>query len=213
MNKEVPRPLVYKVIRALEKAKVGDVITSSGLENIPDSGAAIFAANHRSDKYDARALGITIPRPFYIPAKKELNDNKLKGWAMAGCGALFFDRDDAADRKRVLAKMGALLSEGHMLGIFPEGTSKTKGPVLRELDKSPAILAARQGITLIPVGIGGTELAEGQKPEHIHIACGEPIPFEPATDQRAWPKLAREISPILQTRVQEMFDFAREQSA
>lgn len=210
----VPGPLVRKGIKYIEGRKLRGVLTSSGIEGIPSEGKTIFVSNHRNNKYDARALGIVIPREFYIPAKIELQDDgRLRTWAMRQCGALFFDRNDDQERRRVTQEMQYHLIHGAMIGIFSEGTSTAKGPKLKKLEDGAGVLAARNGAFVVPVGIGGTELEQGQHPRHIHVAAGEGFYVPPSEDRREWLPAARAVTARLQTEVQEMFDFAREQAA
>ena len=69
--------------------------------------------------------------------------------------------------------------------LFPEGTRR-EGPVIEDLMEGAAFLAARTGAPIVPVGIGGTDLAMPKgsaipKPRTIQVVIGPAIPAPPRT--------------------------------
>ena len=74
--------------------------------------------------------------------------------------------------------------------LFPEGERKA-GPVVQPLFDGAAYVAAKAGVPIIPVGIGGCERAmpKGAKfifPRKVHVIVGEPIQV-PRSARRARP--------------------------
>jgi 1-acyl-sn-glycerol-3-phosphate acyltransferase len=184
---EAPRPYVFKAMRRLVKVVPvlglrGIELTFEGSENVPIRGGASIASNHRHDDYDVLAAGYAISErraPFY-PAKNELNKG-AKGWVLEGCGALFFDRDDPIDRKRIYEDCDSHVGDEHAVLTFVEGTSKNQGRELGPTFDSATRIAVNHELDeVILVGIGGTDTPfrtdpEGlakkkrEKPEKIHV--------------------------------------------
>ena len=69
--------------------------------------------------------------------------------------------------------------------LFPEGTRRA-GPVVEDLMEGAAFLSARTGAPIVPVGIGGSDLAMPKgsnvpKPHTIQVVIGPAIPAPPRT--------------------------------
>ena len=98
--------------------------------------------------------------------------------------------------------------------MFPEGTRRS-GPVVEDLFDGPAYVAARTGVPLVPVGIGGSDEAMpvGAKfirPHRIVLVVGEPIAPPPGDGTgRVRRRVVRELTERLRTSVQALYDEAR----
>lgn len=107
------RPLANIVTKAKYK------IEYIGVENIPQSGGFIMAANHIT-ALDPVIISVACKRPMHFMAKDDLFQNKLIGWAMAQLNAFPVDRSkfdyDAVNYAIEIVERGGIL------GIFPEGT-------------------------------------------------------------------------------------------
>ena len=123
-----------------------------GLENLPDAGGCIVCANHCS-AHDPVYLAIRFRRRMlHFMAKAELFRFKPLAALMRGVEAFPVDRGhNDLNAVRTALK---LLSDGHVLGVFPQGT--------RSRDNSPtpmlsgvAMIALRAQKPVIPVYIGG----------------------------------------------------------
>ena len=71
------------------------------------------------------------------------------------------------------------LKDGHVLGIFPEGTRSPDG-ALGPAEKGFALIARQTGAPIVPVAIVGTNhiLPKGAKRpcrHHVRITVGEPF--------------------------------------
>jgi 1-acyl-sn-glycerol-3-phosphate acyltransferase len=78
----------------------------------------------------------------------------LVGWFLRVNG-VFGVRRGAADLEAFrLAER--ILSEGHILGIYPEGTRSPDG-ILRPFRDGAALLALRSGVPVLPVAVTGTD--------------------------------------------------------
>jgi 1-acyl-sn-glycerol-3-phosphate acyltransferase len=122
-----------------------------GEENIPDGGA-ILCGNHVSNM-DPVLLWIVAPRPVRFMAKREAWGNPLMAWGLRGVWAFPVSRGEP-DR-RAIATASEALAEGHLVGIFPEGTRHHEG--MGEGQGGAAFLAIRNNVPVVPLGVRGTD--------------------------------------------------------
>ena len=98
--------------------------------------------------------------------------------------------------------------------MFPEGT-RCSGPVVEELFDGTAYVAAKAGVPIIPVGIGGSEamMPKGAKflhPSKLVLVVGDPIPPPERTEQGRMPRSAvAALTERLHGELQELFDDAQ----
>ena len=119
-----------------------------------------------------------------------------------------------ADRTALRAATD-VLSLGEPLVMFPEGTRRTGDRVRRDdmLD-GPAFVAARAGVPIVPVGLGGTvrALPVGSvvpRPRRVVVVVGDPIP-PPAKVQGRVPRRAvRELTDRLYRELSDLYVEAR----
>jgi 1-acyl-sn-glycerol-3-phosphate acyltransferase len=90
-----------------------------GKENILKEGSIVLAGNHIHIMDQCNVI-ISTKRKLHYMAKKEYFDDKKVAWFFRLVGCIPVDRK----RKDANAKEAAIqvLSNGHALGIFPEGT-------------------------------------------------------------------------------------------
>lgn len=156
--------------------------TVVGAENIPLEGPVLIAPIHRSNVDFALTLFISKRKAFFM-AKDSLFRVPLLGPLITHLGAFPVHRG-SADRES-MAHSEAVLSQGHALVLFPEGTRK-EGLHVAPLHDGATFLAARTGARIVPVGIGGSDRAmpKGAKlprPTKITIVVGPPL--DPPTSQ------------------------------
>jgi 1-acyl-sn-glycerol-3-phosphate acyltransferase len=145
-------------------------------ERVPATGACILAPSHRS-YLDTFFLACVTKRRIRFMGKAELFKYAWLNWFFAALGGFSVDRA-GADRAALRAAQAAL-EGGEPLGMFPEGTRRS-GPVVEDLHNGVAFLAARVGVPIVPIGIGGSEtiLARGRKVPKLNrvvVTVGEPI--------------------------------------
>src|SRR5690606_17884821 len=97
-----------------------------GMENIPKDGPAILASNHLSF-VDSIFLPLMTKRRIYFLAKSEYFTGKgIKGFFsklfFTATGQLPIDRSGGKASEASLNTGLRVLSEGKLLGIYPEGT-------------------------------------------------------------------------------------------
>ncbi|WP_297959939.1 1-acyl-sn-glycerol-3-phosphate acyltransferase [uncultured Ruminococcus sp.] len=141
-----------------------------GRENIPKDTTVIYACNHRSNA-DPPLLGSGARGKFAFMAKEELFEKKLFAWLIRSLGAFPVARgkgdmgviDTAVER----------LSNGRSLMIFPEGTRSKDGKVGKKGHTGAALISARSGKLIIPVGICYGDKLKFRTP--LTVKYGAPI--------------------------------------
>lgn len=181
---------IEKSIALIARVAGGRLTTvASGLEHIPTAGPALIIARHYHHLYDGVALFAALPRPFHIMVTLDWVANartrmllqtltRIARWpALLRADALvhaqkrgvtvFSAHDVSRYQRSALRQAVALLVEGRMVVIFPEGypnidpiyTPKTAADEF--LPFKPGFVAVvsaaekrlRQDIPIIPVGL------------------------------------------------------------
>jgi 1-acyl-sn-glycerol-3-phosphate acyltransferase len=156
-----------------------------GMENIPTSGAAILASNHLSFS-DSIFLPLQSRRPVVFLAKSEYFTGKgVKGaltrWFFKSTGQLPIDRSGGKASEASLNTGLGVLSQGLVLGIYPEGTRSPDGKLYRGRT-GIARMALEAKVPVIPVAMIDTEKVQpiGKRLPRIRrvgIVVGEPLEF------------------------------------
>ncbi len=205
--------MFYRVIRALVVGFVRLFWRPSiqGREHIPAAGAFILAPVHRSNIDFALAATLVKRRIRYM-GKDSLWKIKWIGALFNALGA-FPVRRGSADRE-ALRRCIEVVEAGEPLVIFPEGTRQS-GPEVQPLFEGAAYVAARTGVPIIPVGIGGSELAmpKGSKmirPVKTTLLIGPPLDAPAGKDGgRPSRRAVHEVTEELHRQLQKLFDDAR----
>ncbi len=134
---------------------------ASGLDNVPDEGPAILASNHLSYA-DWLFMPLTLSRRVTFVAKAEyFTTPGVKGWFQkkffSGAGQVPIDRGGASAAEGALKSAKAILAQGDLFGIYPEGTRSHDGKLYRG-KTGVARLALETGAPVIPVAVVGTDV-------------------------------------------------------
>ena len=143
----------------------------TGRENIPKTGAAIIAPNHKSF-WDAFFIAAVLSRNVRFMGKAELFEGR-RGRLFIALGA-FPVRRGSSDIEAIETAR-TVLEQGALLALFPEGT-RVRDPELLGTPKRGAVrLALETGAPLIPTAMTGTERRRFHLPRSVQISFGEPI--------------------------------------
>ncbi|MGO1509419.1 MAG: lysophospholipid acyltransferase family protein [Actinomycetaceae bacterium] len=123
--------------------------TVIGAENLPADGPVLVASNH-TGIVDGPLLHGILPRGSHMLVKQEFWDNPI-GFLMTLSGQIPVDRRAGRNALQVGKQ---LLSEGRVVGIFPEGT-RGRGDA-SSVHAGVAWLAVQSGAPVVPVAILGT---------------------------------------------------------
>ena len=146
----------YRTIKAVLGAAMNRAyrIRTEGLENVPQEGNAILAANHISF-LDSFFIPLVVPRRVTYLAKAEYWDSWKTRWFFDLVGQIPVRRQDSAKAQAALEAGRRVLDRGGLLGIYPEGTRSPDGVCYRG-KTGVARMALETHSPVIPVGLVGT---------------------------------------------------------
>lgn len=150
--------MAYWLIKAIVKPIMLGLyrIKVEGLENIPKKGSAIIAANHLSF-LDSFFIPLVIKRrKMTYLAKADYFRSWKTSWFFNSVGQISCERAGGSRSQQSLEIALDVLKDGHLLGIYPEGTRSPDGYLYRGRT-GVARLALASGAPVIPVGLVGTE--------------------------------------------------------
>ena len=133
----------------------------------------IVVENEGIDKKNVTASALSVGEKVtleqtFTMGKKELTKNPILKWCVDHLLMIPVDRhnmDMAAVRSCL-----KVLKEGHVLGIFPEGTRHKKG-LMEEMEAGVAMMVLRSGVRMLPAYI----TAKPALFRTVHVYYGDPI--------------------------------------
>jgi len=184
------RFLVWMLIHTIYKVEV------KGIENIPENGAAIVAANHVSF-VDPLIIGGVIRRPVrFVMYYKIFQLPVLKFIFKTGKAIPIAGRsEDPKILEMAYVSIHEVIDEGNVLGIFPEGavTADNKiAPFKKGIEK----IVGEQPVPVVPMALCNLwgSMFSRRDPLHkrrpykfralIELRIGKPIPPEELTAER-----------------------------
>jgi len=176
---------------------------SKGRGQMPRRGPVILASNHLS--FSDHFFGpLPVPRRVIFLAKSEYFTGRgLKGLIskafFSGVGQIPINRAGGAASEQAMRTGLQVLDEGHVLGIYPEGTRSPDGRLYRG-KTGVARLAVESGAPVVPTAMINT--FEFQPPSTIwpnprirpEVRFGEPLDFSRYHGQEADKQLLRTIT-------------------
>jgi 1-acyl-sn-glycerol-3-phosphate acyltransferase len=204
----VERAIFVSVLRAWFRPKV------VGREHVPATGPVILAPVHRSFA-DFGFAAFCTDRKLFFMTKDEMWKNKYLGKLLLSVGAFPVHRE-SADRE-ALQRAEEVLRRGEALVLFPEGTRRA-GPEIEDLMEGATFLSARTGAPIVPIGIGGSDLAMPKgstipKPYTIEVVIGPALPAPPRTGGgRVSRSAVHAATAELEQRMQDVYDEARKRT-
>lgn len=186
-----------------------------GAEQIPADRPFILAPVHRSNLDFLLVLGCaTAHRRMRYLAKDTLWKGQL-GLLWEALGAIPVHRG-TPDRDALRSCVG-VLERGEPLVMFPEGTRQS-GPEVQPLFDGTVYVQMKAGVSIVPVGIGGSEAAMPKgsrfiRPRKVVVLVGSPIDCPaPAANGRVSRNAVREHTDELRAALQSLFDRAQERA-
>jgi 1-acyl-sn-glycerol-3-phosphate acyltransferase len=199
------RAVLEVVCRAVWRVRI------TGQDNIPRTGAFVLAPVHRSI-IDTFLCGCLTRRRLRFMGKDSLWKYGWSAKLVNSLGAIAVHRG-MPDRE-ALRCCEAAVRAGEPVVLYPEGTRR-KGPVVHPLFEGAVFVAARTGVPIIPVGIGGSEwaLPKGARmvrPVKVHMIVGRPLdpPSRADGGARVSRRAVKETTDALYAELQALFDEA-----
>jgi 1-acyl-sn-glycerol-3-phosphate acyltransferase len=150
MNQDSSRiPWVYDIAQSFFMASIHALrIDYEGLENIPESGAFIMAANHLSH-IDPPLIGGAVRRIIAPFARDTLFNFGPLGWFLTSTGCIPIKRDADSDVSGLKKTLRAL-QNGLAVLIYPEGTRSETGH-LQPAKPGVGLIACKTRVPVIPI--------------------------------------------------------------
>ena len=163
-----------------------------GRENIPKSGAIIFAGNHKSN-LDCVLLATCLWRQVHFMAKDELFRGAAGGFFRA-LGTIPVNRRirDAS----ALSEAQKVLDAGGIIGIFPEGSFNRTKETVMPFKPGAVAIAQRGGAVIVPFAITG----EYERKGGLKIVFGKAFSPADMSPEAATEKLYNEVRDLLTAR-------------
>ena len=147
--------------RAVERW-AGQFLRHAGIElqvigPVPASGPLLLVANHIS--------WLDIPVIHASQHCRFVSKSDVKAWPVIGglasaAGTLFIERNSRRDAMRTVTRMEEVIRQGHMVAIFPEGTTGDGSALLPfHANLLQAAIAAESAV--LPMGLGFFDKATG----------------------------------------------------
>ncbi|WP_088226604.1 lysophospholipid acyltransferase family protein [Desulfosporosinus sp. FKB] len=145
-----------------------------GVENLPLEGPVILAINHVS-MWDPIVAASSLPRPVRFMAKEELFSLPLLGKVFNTLGAFPVKRGQG-DMNAIRQSL-AILKEGQVLGLFPEGKRSKTGTIQKGMP-GMVLLMEKSKASIVPIKVNGTKHMFTKGWGKLFVVIGKPLTSE-----------------------------------
>jgi len=145
-----------------------------GAENMPAEGPVILAINHQSI-WDPLVAASSLPRQVSFMAKEELFSIPVLGTIFLKLGAFPVKRGQG-DMNAIRQSL-AILKEGRVLGLFPEGTRSKTGKIQKGLP-GMVLLMEKSKAAVVPIKVFGTRRLLTKGWGNLGVVIGKPMTAE-----------------------------------
>jgi 1-acyl-sn-glycerol-3-phosphate acyltransferase len=160
-----------------------------GLENIPADGPVILASNHVSFM-DSMFIPLVIRRKVVFLGKADYFSSAKTSWFFKAAGVIPVRREGGSASEAAIQAGVRELKNGHVVGIYPEGTRSPDGRLYRgKTGVSRMALLAK--CPIVPIAVFGTRELQpvGRRfPKlsgRVEVHFGKPLSFERFSGQEA----------------------------
>lgn len=181
------KKVVYLIFKPLYRIEI------IGLEHFPKDKGVLLCANHIHN-FDPPVVGITAPRPVVFMAKEEIFRVPILKTIVKKLNAFPVKRG-MSDRE-ALRKGIAVLKEGKVLGIFPEGTRSKTGELMKGM-AGVGFFALRTDAVVVPCAIIGPYKIFRK----LKVVYGKPIDLTKLKEEK---KNAEEVTEVIMSHIQEL---------
>lgn len=142
-----------------------------GADNLPSQGPVILAINHVS-VWDPIVAASCLSRQVSYMAKEELFSIPLLGTFISKVGAFPVKRGQG-DMNAIRQSL-AILKEGRVLGLFPEGTRSKTGGIQKGMP-GMVLLMEKSQASVVPIKVYGTSSLITKGWGKIGVVVGKPL--------------------------------------
>jgi 1-acyl-sn-glycerol-3-phosphate acyltransferase len=181
--------MLYRILRFIFRVYLRSVhrLRIVGTEHIPAEGPLILCANHTS-YFDSMLMALCCRRPVRFLITETFYHHPLLGQVIQRCGAIPVSLE--GDVRHLLRRGLAVLADGGVLGIFPEGRLSRTGATGHG-EPGAALLAAASGAPIIPISIAGAfdVFPKGQRtprPGSLTVTIHPPLSVESRRRDRVY---------------------------
>ena len=188
------RFLSWLLVRSLYRLR------TRGIDHIPDEGAALIVCNHVS-YMDALVLSASIPRPARFVMHWKIFNIPVMRWIFKTAKAIPIAgaRENPELMQRAFDEVDAVLAEGELVCIFPEG-ALTKDGNIAPFKSGVEKILERRAVPVVPMALKnmwgsmwsrranakeGSALDRMRVPRrlraHVDVVAGEPVEGATAT--------------------------------
>jgi 1-acyl-sn-glycerol-3-phosphate acyltransferase len=168
-------------------------IETIGMDQIPKNGGVLICANHIHN-FDPIVVGITAPRPVHFMAKEELFRVPVLSGIVRKCHAFPVKR--GMNDREALRQGIKVLKDGHVLGLFPEGTRSKTGELGKGL-AGAGFFALRTDCAVVPCAIIGPY----KSLRKLKVIYGKPLPMNELRSAKA---SAEEVTELIMAEIHKL---------
>ncbi|MFA6469053.1 MAG: lysophospholipid acyltransferase family protein [Bacteroidota bacterium] len=171
----------------------------NGMEKVDPYGNYILVSNHAS-MFDIPVLMKTFPH-VRIMFKKELSYVPFWGWALRWGHHIMVDRGKGTEAMKSLDRAASDVRSGGQVLLFAEGTRTRDGKLL-PFKRGAFALAAKSGVSIVPVTINGSFkiLPKGSfdiRSASINVVVDSPVETKQVATRDDEIKLMKEVQGII----------------
>ncbi|MEH7377935.1 lysophospholipid acyltransferase family protein [Neobacillus drentensis] len=168
-------------------------IEAIGREHFPKEGGVLLCSNHIHN-FDPMVVGIMAPRPIHYMAKEEIFSVPVLGNIVRKCNAFPVKRG-FNDREALRTGL-KLLKDGHVFGLFPEGTRSKTGELGKGLSGA-GFFALRSTAAVVPCAIIGPYRSFRK----LKVVYGQPIDMEEMRKEKA---SAEQVTELIMSKIEKL---------
>ena len=127
---------------------------ATGLENLPGQGPVILACNHQSF-IDSMFVPLVVKRQVVFLGKADYFTSKRTAWFFKAAGVIPVKREGGSASEAAIQAGVRELKNGHVVGIYPEGTRSPDGRLFRG-KTGVARMALLARCPIVPVAVFGS---------------------------------------------------------
>lgn len=168
-------------------------IEAIGIEHFPKEGGVLLCANHIHN-FDPIIVGIMAPRPVHYMAKEEIFSVPVLGNIVRKCNAFPVKRG-FSDREALRTGL-KILKDGHVFGLFPEGTRSKTGELGKGLSGA-GFFALRSTASVVPCAIIGPYRSFRK----LKVVYGQPIDLDELRKEKA---SAEQVTELIMSKIDKL---------